>query len=74
MRMVRAGKGLWTRTLVTAGTWGLAIHLVARVVGQDCPTRAGLLEDAVVELFLAPIGGGLYEGKDDGVRSLLRGR
>src|SRR5580765_2383515 len=63
--------GAWT--LVTARASGLALHLMARVVGQECPTHTGLLEDAVVEFLFTPVGGGLDEGEDDGVRLLFGG-
>ena len=35
---------------------------------------AGLFEDAVVELLALPVGGGLDEGQDYGMRILLRGK
>ena len=37
-------------------------------------SRRALLEHAVVELLASPIGGGLHEGQDYGMRSFFCGR
>src|ERR1017187_4213851 len=61
MRMDRGRHGLGAGSLVTSGRRMPAL-------------QPALLQYAVVQFFLAPVGGGLHEGQNDGVRLLFGGR
>src|ERR1022692_4642040 len=52
----------------------MALRMPAGCGGRMPALQPALLQYAVVQFFLAPVGGGLHEGQNDGVRLLFGGR
>lgn len=73
--------GNWEK-LLTRGAQGRAKKIKVKGSGQECPlyisrstlaTPQSLFQDAVVQLFTAPVGGGLDEGQHNGMRGFFGG-